>query len=485
MSDSHPAWPPGLLVVGAAIGALAAGLQGQDAGFDLRNYHWYAAWALLHGRFALDVAPGQLQSFFNPLIELPYYVALSALGGAAGTVVIGALHGILVGLAGVLARQLRLDLPVTAAVMASAAWAPVFLDEVGTSKGDLFVAVLVLAGMWALLRDRGLLAGALTGAAVGLKITAGPFAVALLVAAFVGRCLPRRVLGGLVAGWGLTGAWWAVFLLLQTGNPVFPMANHIFASPWAEALHFAEMGYFPTGHGWLTLPWSMASGGTASWRVEWRDARWLVLGLVGLAWLVRRRDRGEAGLLLAWGGAAWVLWELASSLVRYLAPLEALAGLLIAVLLRDLAGDRSRWLTLSVLAVLALWMRPPAPDRVEFADDLFGVAVPDLPPGPAPVVITAGEGALAYLATAFPSSVRHLRVSSSVIWHGDDTVLNQRIREALSTADPLLLLTGEDGAYEQAALPAYGLSPPGPCRPVPSRLDAGLRLCLLEPLVDR
>ncbi len=484
MSETRPARPLWPLLLGALIGALAAGLQGQDAGFDLRNYHWYAAWALLHGRFALDVAPGQLQSFFNPLIELPYYAALSGLGGAGGTILIGAVHGLGVGLAGVMARHLRLDRITCVAVMLAAAWAPVFLDEVGTSKGDLFVGIFVLSGVWALLRGQSMLAGALTGAAVGLKLTAGPFAVALLVAALVGRRAPRRVLAGLFAGWAVTGAWWAALLLFTTGNPVFPMANHLFGSPWAEPLHFAEMGYFPQGWGWLTLPWDMAAGGEASWRVQWRDARWLCLSVVGLTWLGRRRDRGDGGLLLAWAAVAWTLWELGSSLVRYLAPLEALAGLVIAVLLRDLLGARSRLVTLPLLGVLALWTRAPAPDRVPFGPDLFGVVVPALPPGPAPVVITAGEGALAYLAPAFPESVRHLRVSSSVVWHGDDTVLNRRIRATLATASPLLLLTGEDGDFEQEALPAYGLGPVGPCRPVASRLDSGLLLCLIQAPTD-
>ncbi len=483
MSDSPPAWP--LLLAGAVIGAVAAGLMGQDAGFDLRNYHWYAAWALLHGRFALDVAPGQLQSFFNPLIELPYYLLLSTLGAKVGTVLMGALHGLGVGLVGVLARQLQLGTIVTLAVMASAAWAPVFLDEVGSSKGDVLVAVFVLAGLLALLRDRPILAGLLTGAAVGLKLTIGPFAMALLVAALVGRRPWKRILGGLVGGWAITGAWWALFLLVQTGNPVFPMANHVFGSPWAAPLHFGEMGYFPSGLGWLTLPLDMALGGEASWRLHWRDARWLALALTGAAWLWRRGQRDDVGLLVAWAGVAWILWELGSSLIRYLAPLEAMTGVLLAVLLRDLLGERGRPAILVLLAALALWMVPPAPDRVYFGEGLFGLEVPPLPPGPNPVVITAGESPLAHVATAFPESARHLRVGSSVVWHEGDTVLNRRIRQALDTADPIVLLTGEEGAWDGDVLAAYGLGPPSRCEPVISRLDEGLLLCSLEPLVDR
>jgi hypothetical protein len=130
-------------------------------------------------------------------------------------------------------------------------------------------------------------------------------------------------------------------------------------------------------------------------------------------------------------------------------------------------------------------MRGPPADRVAFEGDLFGIVLPPIPNGPEPVVITAGEAPLSYLAPSFPAAVRHLRVSSSVVWHGGDTVLNQRIRDALLVAEPVLLLTGQAGAFEEAALPAYGLTVTTRCLPVVSRLDDGLRLCLVEPLVDR
>ena len=63
----------GALAAGALLGAGCALALGQDSGHDLRNYHWYNPWALLNGRLSIDLAPAQLQTYFNPSLDLLYY----------------------------------------------------------------------------------------------------------------------------------------------------------------------------------------------------------------------------------------------------------------------------------------------------------------------------------------------------------------------------------------------------------------------------
>src|SRR5471032_1603820 len=57
-----------------AFGALAVAL-GPDANWDLRNYHWYNAWAFLTGRTVrgIDFMPSQGEFFLNPLSDVPFY----------------------------------------------------------------------------------------------------------------------------------------------------------------------------------------------------------------------------------------------------------------------------------------------------------------------------------------------------------------------------------------------------------------------------
>ncbi|HET9047075.1 MAG TPA: hypothetical protein VFO33_08960, partial [Casimicrobiaceae bacterium] len=72
----------GDIVLLAACIAIAAGVAialGQDANWDLQNYHFYDPWALIHGRaLGHDVAAAQLQTYLNPLLDVPFYAMVAA-----------------------------------------------------------------------------------------------------------------------------------------------------------------------------------------------------------------------------------------------------------------------------------------------------------------------------------------------------------------------------------------------------------------------
>src|SRR5215475_14518413 len=68
-------------------------LLGKDTSWDFRNYHWYAPYALLNHRMAIDVAVAHQASYYNPYLDIPFYwlathtsawIALGALGAAQG-----------------------------------------------------------------------------------------------------------------------------------------------------------------------------------------------------------------------------------------------------------------------------------------------------------------------------------------------------------------------------------------------------------------
>lgn len=50
--------------------ALVSWQKGLDINWDVQNYHYYNAWAHLHDRYSIDLAPAGMQSFFNPLFDL-------------------------------------------------------------------------------------------------------------------------------------------------------------------------------------------------------------------------------------------------------------------------------------------------------------------------------------------------------------------------------------------------------------------------------
>jgi hypothetical protein len=71
-------WPGALLLLWIAAGLRSIAL-GKDVNWDLKNYHWYNAWAVLNGRVGYDVAPAQLQTYHNPLGDLPFYGLVHAI----------------------------------------------------------------------------------------------------------------------------------------------------------------------------------------------------------------------------------------------------------------------------------------------------------------------------------------------------------------------------------------------------------------------
>jgi hypothetical protein len=185
-----------LLCAVACLGALAFAARafwaGQDANWDLQNYHRYAAYALLHWRYPLDVGAGAFQGYLNPLpYLLPFWLS-RIVPPPLAAMILAAVQSMVVPLAWLIAGALqqRRDVLVRACATVAGVATAMTLSETGTSFADLQIAALVLGAVLALLRassvsDRGrwlALAGGLIGAATGLKLTNGLFAPGLLIA---------------------------------------------------------------------------------------------------------------------------------------------------------------------------------------------------------------------------------------------------------------------------------------------------------------
>ena len=60
----------GLWVLFFALIAMSLGLENS---YDLKNYHWYEPFMILHGRIDFDLVPAQRQTFHAPLQDLLFY----------------------------------------------------------------------------------------------------------------------------------------------------------------------------------------------------------------------------------------------------------------------------------------------------------------------------------------------------------------------------------------------------------------------------
>jgi hypothetical protein len=73
---------------------LGALLLGQDASWDLRDYHYYNPYAFLNNRMSFDVAPAQLQTYYNPMLYIPFYFMVNYLPPPAVGLLLGTVQGI-------------------------------------------------------------------------------------------------------------------------------------------------------------------------------------------------------------------------------------------------------------------------------------------------------------------------------------------------------------------------------------------------------
>lgn len=47
-----------------------------DFSWDFANYHYYNAFAFFNNRLNYDIVPSSINTFFNPLMDLPFYLIL-------------------------------------------------------------------------------------------------------------------------------------------------------------------------------------------------------------------------------------------------------------------------------------------------------------------------------------------------------------------------------------------------------------------------
>jgi hypothetical protein len=500
-SHADPRQWPWLLLL-AVLPVLAAVLWlGNDGSFDLRNYHLYNPHAWLHGRYAIDVAAAQQQSFHNPLLDLPFYL-LSVAGLPAKAIGVWLALPALLSLACLLRLQARLSpraptrgeqaLLALLALSGAATW-----STLGLSMNDAYVGAGVLLALGVLL-DREtlpapracLLAGAVAGATIGLKLSGAFYAPALAIAV---ACLPGTVrercarvamLGaGGALGLALTYGWWGWRLWQEHGNPFFPYFNQLFHSPDVAAVDWVDKRFRPA---------SLADPLLAPVRLTWktrffseiglRDPR-LLLAIVGFGWLAWRSrnenalQRGRAWLLAAFVLAAWLGWGRQSGIYRYAIVLELLGTLAVALLV----AQRPRAGAAMLLGVLVLVTADTSrPDWGRIASTRS--PAPALAAGqslPADALVVSASGApTGYLALALPDSVPMIGLSNNLFDPGGSSLLQSAaLRKLQTNRGPVFLATtGADDGAQQCLSDLTGFVAAGTCLRIEATIGAAL-LC--------
>ena len=405
-----------VLVVFPAGCALAALAIGQDASYDLLNYHFYDPYAFLHGRLAIDVYPAQLQSLLDPLLDLPTYLLIEHAPPMLEAGALGAFQGLAPALVCFVARRAGASRAVSLAAGIAAATGGGFVSEIGGSMGDAEVAVPLLLAVLLALRavevgpSRSALrwwaaSGLAAGIGSGLKLAELPIGLGIVLGSLaVGGGTRLRLLrlgaaaaGGLAGTLGTSG-YWFWFLWRRYGDPIaFTQATFgIFHSPYVPTARLRG-GFLPGSPlvglvyplRWLFEPTTV---GEIDFRALSLPLAYLLSASLLAALTVRfvrslparagwgrgravLPARAEAGVVGGQGAPAMLdadryllvafsvglgVWMAVFSVYRYLIPLELLSPVVVLAAARRLAAlvegsstrRRPRLATLARLAVV-------------------------------------------------------------------------------------------------------------------------------------
>ena len=149
--------------LGVALAVVLAGIASialrQDSNWDLQNYHLYNAWAFVHRRFGVDWAPAQLQSFYSPFLDLPFYAMLAAdvpprLIAFALALPTGIAWFFFARIVATLfdASLADVRVPAILAAIAIGVTAPMSVSLIGLTMNDWYVAAFVMAAVWLVVR---------------------------------------------------------------------------------------------------------------------------------------------------------------------------------------------------------------------------------------------------------------------------------------------------------------------------------------------
>jgi hypothetical protein len=443
-------------IAGPLFFGLLALILGQDANWDLRNYHLYNPFAWLNNRIDFDMVPAQVANFYNPLLHIPFYWAAIALPPMLTGFLLGAVQGlnfpILVGIArcvmGEKSRHLIWYYYLAAFIGLLGAGT---LAELGTTFGDNLISIPLFCSLWIilanyqyLLEDRSVkillivaCAGFLTGLAPGLKQPAAVFAVGWCAAFLVlPVAIPRRItlafcFGlGVLMGIAITGGFWMYELWLHYGNPLFPYFNDLFRSPMGAIANYRDTHFLPPSLlEAIFLPFLIAINPFRVGEIEFRDLRFilLIIALIMTAFFALRNSaitsqkvsrqsftRQEGFFLLTALIISYLVWLKMFAIYRYLLPLEMLAPLTLWLLI-DRFPLRLPARQAAVSVCLVLWLvtlKPGNWGRVDWDTDYFGVQPPSLTDPANTMVIMTGVEPFSYVIPFFPKSVRFVRIES-------------------------------------------------------------------------
>jgi hypothetical protein len=514
MSDKSEKWLTlaAWFMVPPLFGVLSV-MLGQDANWDLRNYHYYNPYSFINGRMDFDALPSQVANFYNPLLYVPYYYAVSLLPPKGVGFLLGWIQGLNFPLLLAIARRMNpakndgtnslwKQRAICFGISLTGMLGAANISELGTMFSDNLLSLLILSSLltilsamrhllssiWRIRLSIVIAAGFLTGAAVGFKQPAAIYAVGMCAAfffletPFIHRFFLSFFYGtGVLSGIAASGGYWLHEMWTRFKNPLFPYFNLLFQSPMATIGDYKDARYLPESMGEaLISPYFFGFAPYEFSEVAFRDMRIPLLYALLLALLVNRfvesvsfrPEQQPTGtdpvydaairFLLASGVISYLIWLKIFGIFRYALIIEMLAPLGIWLILdRTISSRIAKQAAVggSMLMILAA-LSPADWGRVTWGEDFFGAKLPVIEKPEDTLVIMAGTDPSSYLVPLFPKAVRFVRIQSYFTGPSSRPNGYDRLMENIISkhAGPMYILyRSYENLVAISALDAYGL----------------------------
>lgn len=494
---------------------------GKDTSWDFRNYHWYIPYAFLNGRMGTDIAVAHLASYYNPFLDIPFYLLATHTPSWVSLAVLGGVQGANVVPLYIIGRQcLRIDdYKLGAGTLALLGQTGgLGLNLYGTHYYDnvmsvfIFTSIAIIVVNYETLRSGPLwktaaisaIATFITGVTVGLKLPEAPFALgvaaALIVVGGSWKHLATRIIAGAIfgsAGMALFAAPWMLQMEHLTGNPLFPYFNEHYHSALAVGRNYRDLRFVPT-HFWrevlfpilFTEDWSVADD------IPFRDIRvalaYVAVIAASLAWAFGKRSRDPmvgpdaTRVLFAFGALSYIAWLKIFGIYRYILALEMFAPILIVASIGLLPVQRrSQWIALATLFFAALvFTKPDSMERAPLGDPYVDVAVPKIAHPAHTMILMTGNEPLGFIVPSLPHEIPILRIDGWMLQPKDGSGLTKIMRKRVAAFRGDLYLIADTNAMTRAhdALKDYGLAIVWTkCELFDTNLIGAYQLCPLAP----
>jgi hypothetical protein len=493
---------------------------GKDMSWDFRNYHWYIPYAFLNGRMGFDLAVAHQASYYNPLLDVPFFLlashapawfALGTMGAVQGANVVP-LYLITRSLLQIEERKLAAGV---LSVVCMTGGLSVGLS--GTTYYDTVMSVFVLSGLAILITQRDTLAfgapakgalltaiaGFVVGTAVGLKLPEAPYALgfAAMAALLPGDFKHRstRLLAGGAAGTlavAIFAGLWMIKIWHLTGNPLFPYFNNHFHSTLALSADYRDLRFVPTSWQNILLFPLLFS---IDWRIAddlpFTDIRvgvaYIFILITIVLWLFRRRARDPlmaqdgVAALLGFAAVSYIAWLLIFAIYRYIVLLEMIAPILIVGAIGSWRIPQTSRIT-AIGAVLLLAVACTRYDTLERApvdDPYIQMTLPPIPDPDHSMLLMTGEAPLGYIAPLLPPQIPILRIDGWMIQPQDGSKLTAAARARVNAFKGDIYVLSNEFELQRTddALAAYGLATvTAECEDIATNLGGPYRFCPLK-----